>query len=1480
VFPARSHKYANCLFLIFCLSFGCRCCARQPLVLLLLLLLAAVPQLSGASSSPAAALSTPQGPAAPADCQLVVQGGDQGGISKATLSCKGGAVTVGGNERALGRFKGSFQGVTWHKACVLSGCLLVVCGHSHATFTDSSIQGVQRLDNVTQMLCIRDDSRVRLQSSLFANNRGRALATDDRAALTVVGSRITGNTAIWRGAGIGVLGNSSLVLDGGSVVAGNTAVDAQGGGLAVMDSASMVVTGRSVVSNNSASNYAGGGIYAGTSAVLRVMDGSRVVGNKATNASGGGVALAGSARALIAGGSQILNNTCSAWSGGGVAVMDNASLVLDGGSVVAGNTAVNTSAGGLVADSNATVVVKGNCSVSHNTAVGYSGGGIQALRFSVVTLQDVRVVGNKAIRGGGGGLRVSGDATVVVEGDSSISTNVADGFNGGGVSVVDNGSFVLRGAGYVASNLALNASGGGLSATDNATVRLLSNATFFNNSAHQFCGGGLHTSGSASVLLRGVRVAGNAATSNGGGGICVADNSSVVVDGESTVVDNVAGRSRGNVSFSGGGLTVIGNGSLVVSGRSLIARNTVANGCGGGLSVEGNGTVVVESGSVVAHNNATNSCGGGICVSASASLRMQASQVSHNLAKNSSGGGVCVDFHATAHIGAKSSLIFNSSPGFNGGGLAVFGNASVVVTEGSIVSQNTAWNASGGGVVVANNGSLVVTNDSAIANNSNSNYCGGGIVVRDSASLVLLGSHVVNNTARSGGGGGICVDHTAVVRVGDASSIIHNSCRNVDGGDGGGVIIKGNASFLLYGGSKVVRNTAFNASGGGLVADGNATLVISGESLVLNNTATNFGGGGLACRGRSKTIITNGSVIANNSAASGGGMSVYENATALVTNGTRIIRNDPVGLPGSGIWMGNTSTVNITGGVVFWHNIPGDLAFGKNVYAQQKSQLVMDGTIIDEEGPISRCSNSVYLTFSDCGVGEYLALGACRCCPPFTFSLTPNTTSYQCQACPAWAVCPGVDVLYPVPGYYHSSPRSVQMHMCPMATTACGANGQCQPGYQGNLCGSCAPGYGITLPLKCSRCMSPAWQLGVYMALSIVAVLFVAGTVHFTWKDNLQGGKHLRPSDIIKVLVQFLQYMIILGSISAPWPPQLRRLFSAAAVVFGASVGQAVSLDCWLSYYAPTSSPPQAIKRELVVYLTPVAIFVMIVLGKLLLWAVRYGLSKCACRSRTGRGGHAPEMLVVRQMPVIALVVTYYAYPTLVKASLSFFACLPIDDASKEPYPEYAIRNHTSGYYVGDMEQACFAGWHKAWAFGLGLPATLLLCVGVPMALFWGLLLNKAKCGEVSFREHFGFLYRNYTDEKVWWEAVWALQTVLLSSISTFHFTIKAYYSVILLSLVFLLGAVLQALAQPCAEPRLHHMQLASTACLFLTSFWTLSLFTLHNDAVAEAVPIAVTVVLVCLNGTFVIWCVYNIVRCASGSFQMFCSRLGAACKR
>lgn len=893
-----------------------------------------------------------------------------------------------------------------------------------------------------------------------------------------------------------------------------------------------------------------------------------------------------------------------------------------------------------------------------------------------------------------------------------------------------------------------------------------------------------------------------------------------------------------------------------------------------------------------------------LCVAGGAALTLQGSNITNNDARVVAASG-------RASVFVRASRLIGNTAGSIGANYSLI--PVVVVLDVQISSALTALNASGGAVVATDTARVVIANSSILSGNRciNRPCVGGAVLLTGAASVTIEGtSQITDNTAGLAGGGIAAVGHSRVVMEG-GSRVCGNTVVN---GSGGGVFLEGSAMFVLTGGSAVCNNSCPVGSGGGVQAQGYAAVRVHNRSMVFGNRASTldgFGkpgggmalsdyvtllvdgrsgiyansagvaGGGLALVNHSRAVITGESFISNNTCQAdevlsfgrgGAGILAYGNASLVLTGNSSVTGNRAIDTSGGGIFLAGNASANISGGVRFADNAVSRGFGGVDIATFSHAQFEVQPGVWHHDSALTKCSPSVFLGRVPCQVGEHGASGICQCCGAYTYDIEGGDS--PCKRCPDRAFCPGGSLILPEEGHWHSHPKSAQVHPCPIFTS-CAENGTCKEGHTGPLCGACVleEGYGMTMPLQCRKCLPPARQLGTYLAIVFVTVLFVAVTVRFTWQDNKENDNSLRPSDLVKVLVSYLQYMVIISTISVPWPAFLVTLYASATVVFGAASGQALSLDCLLQHYGVGKYVlPIAIQRQLVYFLAAVGNYVSVAL---LLYAGH--LAKRAWHAISTRGAGASAVsgsskpFDGTKLLVAIPVVLFFAYPTLCKAALTFFACLRIDDANVQPHPEFSLFNHTKGYFVGgDIQQECWIGWHRSWALGLGVPSVLLFCVCVPLGMFFFLWANKGRVADPDFRKYFGFLYRNYTtstgttttNRMVWFESVWAIQTVLMTAVSVFHFTLQAYNALLLLGLVLLVSAVVQVVAKPYAQHRLHRLHLASTLCLILNVWCALAFFSCtgrSSSACFVDYHTAVGAVMVALDALFMAWCVYEI---------------------
>ena len=759
------------------------------------------------------------------------------------------------------------------------------------------------------------------------------------------------------------------------------------------------------------------------------------------------------------------------------------------------------------------------------------------------------------------------------------------------------------------------------------------------------------------------------------------------------------------------------------------------------------------------------------------------------------------------HASDNSTLVLSNSSFSQGKGawggavhLLVSGNARVTLADASFLGGS-----GGPAIVVRDNSTLTLARCNISGYNVTTNAyddCGGGIFVTGDASVIMANSTLRDNFASGidlyapydyGGdviGGAVGVSGNAMVHI-TGSDLVNNSAAQC-----GGVAVYDHAKLTLEN-SRIVGNAA-EMDGGGVCATGNATLAIT-ECIIEGNSAKNGSGGGLYAElATSNYIITiTDTTITDNIAKESGGGAVVGNVTNIVLNGATLSNNSAT-QSGGGLFVADNANIRLENQVVFLLNKAGTVA--------DELQASVNATIGFMGASIGVCSPGVLWLTRNCTVGQVMDAGYCQCCPANTY--TPVVGATSCDACPANANCTGGDAIVPLAGFWHSHKYSSQLHRCPRPE-ACLYGGICAEGHTGNACGSCASGYGSLSPFHCRKCLARGSIIAIYFGVTAAAFFLVSYLVHSTLEDNVQGVAASRPSDYLKLLIRHLQYLVIIGSLQIEWPAALTGIFAAAGAAFSAA-GSAgvVAMECVLTH---NSSVPVRVQKLLLQLGLPIVVMVAVLLVRGLVCAV----------SRGARQVPASVILVVS-----CLVGLFTFLPFFVRSGLSLFACYSLDASTSDPYPEFAVANASRGYWVHDMGQACWQGWHKAWAVGLGVPLVAALCVGVPLGTLLLLVLNRRRLGEAGFKAYVGFLYHQYSARCFYWEAVSSLQVMLLTAISVFSYTLGAFHSNILLNVLLVLFWVLQQVFKPSAFKDLHFASFASIGCLYATTCVAATLFT------------------------------------------------------
>lgn len=668
---------------------------------------------------------------------------------------------------------------------------------------------------------------------------------------------------------------------------------------------------------------------------------------------------------------------------------------------------------------------------------------------------------------------------------------------------------------------------------------------------------------------------------------------------------------------------------------------------------------------------------------------------------------------------------------------------------------------------------------------------------------------------------------------------------------------------LLYGACR-------GSEGGGLYAASshghNFRLSLRDTHITANEAHT---GGGMFLRG-GETHIGPGSTISRNRAtqqAAGvgwvGSCSMEVCQSVLDVSCKAQVTGNTAAVAGGGLFVGQTFGTHLT------------------VSAECAAQAVRNNSAAFGEA-------NIFYVRGVCRPGEVSRGGWCERCLPPTFSF--DASASQCHVCPAHAQCLGGAVLLPEPGFWHSTNNSTQIWPCPNPAacnhTLSAANAvapidwQCAPGYRGRVCGKCAsPDFGLRSPYKCGQCMSFGKTLGLYAASLCCLVAFLCYSSVTTFKDNQQQRTAPRVSDTIKTLMLYLNYVVIFSSLRIDWPKSLSVLYVATSWLLSSSTGEALSLDCLL----PTGGPlPLALQRTLVNLFVPFLVTAAVVLVFVASWA----LGPVLCRRRRPTAFCAR---VAVKLPTALLVCLYLFFPGLLRVAWGMFACLKLDEPGKQPYAAYAIATAPFGYWVQDLDQACYTGWHLAWSLGLGLVSVLLFCVGVPLAILLWLVSNRSRLSKPEFHMHYAFLYADFTGSTYYYEAVAAARTVLLVCVAVFASVVGPYYAVVMFVVIFHTALVLQLSLRPFAFAQLHNTQLAALGCLDLTGCVTLTFFAVGFDTVSHSVGVYKEIagaILLAVHATFICWCLWvmvsglpvqRIAACAASVWAAVCARASKA---
>ena len=495
----------------------------------------------------------------------------------------------------------------------------------------------------------------------------------------------------------------------------------------------------------------------------------------------------------------------------------------------------------------------------------------------------------------------------------------------GSATITNNGSGSVNKSGIGAEK------GGGI--YNIGTIKLGKGVTITGNTAKS--GGGVYTKG-GNVRIDGSKVIGNTATNGNGGGIYATDNSTVTVVGGEISSNTSTGVEQ--TASGGGGLYT--NNSTVTLDKVTITGNkaiTDSRNDGGGILAAGSNLTI--TGSTITKNTAPD-CGGGLFLSHT-NANITDSTIEGNQATQ--GAGVYLnDSPDTAEADCTGSHTHNitrtninrNTASSIGGGMYV-GLKSNVTLTGSTLDGNATTDKTGGqgGAIVAYSAGDITLDSTTITNNDAA--AGGGIYSLGTAGsdthiTLRNNTKFTGNTAASGAGIYLVRSSGNNILLELSDSAIDNNTASSGGG------------IFAYNGVQINANKAsFNgnkaANGAGIYLYGydpnNKVMAELTDSFIDNNIASDWGGGIFAYNGAE--VKANNTSISNNKGGYAGGLLVWNNSSAELSNGSKVIGNTATKGNGGGVYAIN-GTVTATDCDITHNTATGN---GGGIYGEQRSTI-------------------------------------------------------------------------------------------------------------------------------------------------------------------------------------------------------------------------------------------------------------------------------------------------------------------------------------------------------------------------------------------------------------------------------------------------------------------------------------------------------------------------------------------------------------
>ena len=381
---------------------------------------------------------------------------------------------------------------------------------------------------------------------------------------------------------------------------------------------------------------------------------------------------------------------------------------------------------------------------------------------------------------------------------------------------------------------------------------------------------------------------------------------------------------------------------------------------------------------------------------------------------------------------------------------------------------------------------------------------------------------------------------------------------------------------------------------------------------------------------------------------------------------------------------------------------------------------------------------------------------------------------YRCNVCPHGGNCTGLDVPYIAakPGFYRTSIVTTTFNECPNPEACVGGfDSLClvgnNSGYTGTLCANCLPGYAHPtvngrFPPRCLGCGNEGVNTAIFLVqlAGIVAIISIV-----VWTNVRRGSDAIC---IIKSFITYMQTVSLAKDLNLRWPDA-----ASGFMVFLEKLStidmRSFSVQCLFpgDYYSETGlylATPLIMGTALLLYYS---VFQFFEEQRSTISSRRGRTSKIAeieeesesdddgDRSPVVKASDLRTKIRVKAMDnavfeesweakafdkvfMLAIIMLWFMYPTLVKYMMGLLTCDRIDSGDDDVF------------LVADMSIKCYDPTHSSWLF-LFFIVLVIYVLGIPLLSMFLLQLEGDNHDRLGMRFRVGFLYKGHDLERFWW---------------------------------------------------------------------------------------------------------------------------------